>query len=105
MLLLKCQRWDYKPVEKSKEVEEVKVPNIDFDSLAKSISKELDELENNSLKYEEIKVTPMSEVTKTTAPRQPETFSSVYVGTPAKEMTKEEMELPKRIDLPARKSE
>ena len=95
----------YKPVEKSKEVEEVKVPNIDFDSLAKSISKELDELENNSRKYEEIKVTPMSEVTKATAPRQPETFSSVYVGTPAKEMTKEEMELPKRIDLPARKSE
>ena len=95
----------YKPVEKSKEVEEVKVPNIDFDSLAKSISKELDELENNSRKYEEIKVTPMSEVTKTTSPRQPETFSSVYVGTPAKEMPKEEMELPKRIDLPARKSE
>lgn len=95
----------YKPVEKSKEVEEVKVPNIDFDSLAKSISKELDELENNSRKYEEIKVTPMSEVTKTTAPRQPETFSSVYVGTPAKEMPKEEIELPKRIDLPARKSE
>ena len=95
----------YKPVEKSKEVEEVKVPNIDFDSLAKSISKELDELENNSRKYEEIKVTPMSEVTKATSPRQPETFSSVYVGTPAKEMPKEEMELPKRIDLPARKSE
>ena len=95
----------YKPVEKSKEVEEVKVPNIDFDSLAKSISKELDELENNSRKYEEIKVTPMSEVTKTTSPKQPETFSSVYVGTPAKEMPKEEMELPKRIDLPARKSE
>lgn len=95
----------YKPVEKSKEVEEVKVPNIDFDSLAKSISKELDELENNSRKYEEIKVTPMSEVTKATTTRQPETFSSVYVGTPAKEMPKEEMELPKRIDLPARKSE
>ena len=95
----------YKPVEKSKEVEEVKIPNIDFDSLAKSISKELDELENNSRKYEEIKVTPMSEVTKATTTRQPETFSSVYVGTPAKEMTKEEMELPKRIDLPARKSE
>ena len=95
----------YKPVEKSKEVEEVKVPNIDFDSLAKSISKELDELENNSRKYEEIKVTPMSEVTKATSPRQPETFSSVYVGTPAKEMPKEEMKLPKRIDLPARKSE
>ena len=95
----------YKPVEKSKEVEEVKVPNIDFDSLAKSISKELDELENNSRKYEEIKVTPMSEVTKATSTRQPETFSSVYVGTPAKEMPKEEIELPKRIDLPARKSE
>ena len=95
----------YKPVEKSKEVEEVKVPNIDFDSLAKSISKELDELENNSRKYEEIKVTPMSEVTKATTTRQPETFSSVYVGTPAKEMPKEEMKLPKRIDLQARKSE
>lgn len=95
----------YKPVEKSKEVEEVKVPNIDFDSLAKSISKELDELESDSRKYEEIKVTPMSEVTKTPSTRQPETFSSVYVGTPAKEMPKEEMELPKRIDLPARKSE
>ena len=47
----------------------------------------------------------MSEVTKTSSTRQPETFSSVYVGTPAKEMPKEEMELPKRIDLPARKSE
>lgn len=95
----------YKPTEKKEEAEAVKVPNIDFDSLAKSISKELDELESDSRKYEEIKVTPMSEVTKTTSARQPETFSSVYVGTPVKEVPKEEIELPKRIDLPAKKSE
>ena len=94
----------YKPVEKT-EAEPIKVPNIDFDSLAKSISRELDELENNS-KYEEIKVTPMSEVTgNRTNVRQPETFSSVYVKEPVKETPKETIELPKRIDLPARKSE
>ena len=94
----------YKPVEKT-EAEPIKVPNIDFDSLAKSISKELDELENDSKKYDEVKVTPMREVTRPTHVREPETFSSVYVREPVKEMPKETMELPKRIDLPARKSE
>ena len=95
----------YKPSEKPKEVESIKVPNIDFDSLAKSISKELDELENDSRKYDEIKVTPMSEVTKTRTARQPETFSSVYVREEAKETPKETIDLPKKIDLPAKKSE
>ena len=90
----------YKPVEKT-ETEPIKVPNIDFDSLAKSISKELDELEQSS-KYEEVKVTPIKEVTASpNNVKQPETFSSVYV----KETPKETIELPKRIDLPARKSE
>lgn len=90
----------YKPVEKT-ETEPIKVPNIDFDSLAKSISKELDELEHSS-KYEEVKVTPIKEVTASpNNVKQPETFSSVYV----KETPKETIELPKRIDLPARKSE
>ena len=94
----------YKPTEKT-ETEAIKVPNIDFDSLAKSISKELDELENDSKKYEEIKVTPISEVTSQSTVRQPETFSSVYVREQVKETPKETIELPKRIDLPARKSE
>ena len=94
----------YKPVEKT-ETEAIKVPNIDFDALAKSISKELDELESDSKKYDEIKITPMSEVTKKQEPvRSPETFSSVYVREP-KEAPSEKIELPKRIDLPARKSE
>ena len=85
--------------------ETIKVPNIDFDTLAKSISKELDELENDSKKYDEIKVTPMSEVTKKEEPeRNKEVFSSVYVREP-KEVPTEKIELPKRIDLPARKSE
>ena len=94
----------YKPVEKN-DVETIKVPNIDFDSLAKSISKELDELENDSKKYDEVKVTPMSEVTKRSEPeRNRETFSSVYVREP-KVIQPEKIELPKKIDLPARKSE
>ncbi len=94
----------YKPVEKN-DAETIKVPNIDFDALAKSISKELDELENDSKKYDEIKVTPMSEVTKKEEPeRNKKVFSSVYVREP-KEVPTEKIELPKRIDLPARKSE
>lgn len=94
----------YKPVEKN-DTEPIKVPNIDFDALAKSISKELDELENDSKKYDEVKVTPISEVTKREEPeRKRETFSSVYVREP-KEVPAEKIELPKRIDLPARKSE
>ncbi len=92
----------YKPIEKTTS-DPIKVPNIDFDSLAKSISKELDELENDTKKYEEIKVTPISEVakTETNTVKQPETFSSVYV----KEEPKTEIELPKRIDLPVKKND
>lgn len=95
----------YNPAEKQVETESIKVPNIDFDSLAKSISKELDELENNSRKYDEIKVTPLHDITKHEEDKQPETFSSVYVREPIKEIPKVEIELPKKIDLPARKSE
>lgn len=96
----------YKPVEKT-EAEAIKVPNIDFDALAKSISKELDELENDSKRYEDVKVTPINEVTRPTPVRQPETFSSVYVREEPKATSSinEGIELPKRIDLPARKSE
>lgn len=94
----------YKPAEKI-ETEKIKVPSIDFDALAKSISKELDELEKDSKKYEDITVTPMSEVTAQNNLKQPETFSSVYVREPIKEPVKEKIELPKKIDLPARKSE
>ena len=94
----------YKPAEKI-ETEKIKVPSIDFDALAKSISKELDELEKDSKKYEEITVTPMNEVTNSNNLKKPETFSSVYVREPIKEPVKEKIELPKKIDLPARKSE
>ena len=65
----------------------------------------LDELEKDSKKYEEITVTPMNEVTNSNNLKKPETFSSVYVREPIKEPVKEKIELPKKIDLPARKSE
>lgn len=94
----------YKPTEKI-ETEKIKVPNIDFDALAKSISKELDELEKDSKKYEEVTVTPISQVTNSNPSIKPQTFSSVYVKEPIKEPVKEKIELPKKIDLPARKSE
>lgn len=94
----------YKPVEKT-EPETIKVPNIDYDSLARSISEELDELEKDSRRHEELKVTPINEVIAPDAPKNPSTFSSVYVKPTPKEMPKETIELPKRIDLPARKSE
>ena len=93
----------YKPAEKVQtETETIKVPNIDFDSLAKSISKELDELENDSKKYDEIKVTPIHEITKE-EPEKREVFSSVYVKEEPKVMREEKIELPKKIELPARK--
>ena len=94
----------YKPVEKEP-TEPVKVPNIDFDALAKSISKELDDLESSSKKYDEIKVTPINEITKPEVEKKPQTFSSVYVNEPPKVVPKEKIELPKKIELPARKSE
>lgn len=91
----------YKPIEKI-ESEEIKVPNIDFDAIAKSISKELDELEKSTMNHtEEIKVTPMSEITKKPANQ----FSSVYVSEPVKNTVKDPMDLPKKIDLPTKKSE
>lgn len=91
----------YKPIEKP-EVEEIEVPSVDFDALAKSISDELDELENNTNTYhEEVKVTPINEVVSKPATQ----FSSVYVNEPVKPAVSEEMELPKKIDLPTMKSD
>lgn len=89
----------YKPVEKV-ESENVNVPNIDFEAIAKSISQELDELERNTNKnkYEEIKVTPMSEINRNSSNQ----FSSVYVNTPVRKEP-EPVGLPKRIDLPTKK--
>jgi len=90
----------YKPIEKPKS-EEVNVPSIDFDALAKSISDELDELENSSNNYhEEVKVTPINEVVSKPATQ----FSSVYVSEPTKPVVTENVELPKKIDLPAMKT-
>lgn len=90
----------YKPIEKV-ETEEIEVPGIDFDALAKSISDELDELENSSNTYhDEVKVTPINEVVS-----KPTTqFSSVYVNEPVKPVVSESMDLPKKIDLPTMKS-
>lgn len=91
----------YKPIERP-EVEEIEVPTVDFDALAKSISDELDELENSTNTYhEEVKVTPINEVVSKPATQ----FSSVYVNEPVKPVVKEEMELPKKIDLPTMKSD
>ncbi len=95
----------YKPVEEIKK-ENIKVPNIDFDAIAESISKELDELEKTTTnnRYEEVKVTPMSEITPKPSANQ---FSSVYVHKEASApMPKEPtFDLPKRIDLPKRRDE
>lgn len=91
----------YKPIEKP-ESEEIEVPNIDFDALAKSISDELDELENSNDNYhEEVKVTPIEEVVSKPATQ----FSSVYVNEPAKPVVSEGVDLPKKIDLPTMKSD
>lgn len=92
----------YRPTEKSNN-ETIAVPKIDFDSLAKSISKELDELEKDTKRYEEVKITPIKEVTKQVTPK--EVYSSVHVAKPNVEPVKESIELPKRIDLPAKKGE
>lgn len=75
---------------------------IDFDAIAKSISKELDELENATKYHEEPKVTPMSEVVASKPVNQ---FSSVYVNKPAEPVTPTPMDLPQKIDLPTRKTE
>lgn len=86
----------YKPVEKV-ELSNINVPNIDFDAIAKSISKELDELENtttnNAPKIEPVRHPTMNQ------------FSSVYVQNGPKPTPPENMEMPKRIDLPTKKDE
>lgn len=90
----------YKPIEKT-ESEEIEVPSIDFDALAKSISDELDELENSTNTYhEEVKVTPIDEVVNKPANQ----FSSVYVNQPVKPVVNDNVDLPKKIDLPTMKS-
>lgn len=86
----------YKPVEKV-ELSNINVPNIDFDAIAKSISKELDELENtttaNTPKIEPVRRPTMNQ------------FSSVYVQNGPKPTPPENMEMPKKIDLPTKKDE
>lgn len=90
----------YKPIEKT-ENEEIEVPSIDFDALAKSISDELDELENSTNTYhEDVKVTPIDEVVNRPATQ----FSSVYVNQPVKPIVNDNVDLPKKIDLPTMKS-
>ena len=84
----------YKPVETAS-IPEVKVPNIDFDALAKSISDELDELEKSTPKVTPVE--PQNDVSSL------ESFSSVYVDAPHRPSPKSEpIDLPKKIDLPKR---
>ena len=94
--------------------EEVKVPKIDFDAIAESISKELDELEKSTVNnnYEDIKVTPINEIA-TPEVKQPvnptpvhasNQFSSVYV-TPQQPQEIPVVDIPKKIDLPTKRSE
>lgn len=90
----------YKPIEKPV-ADEIDVPNVDFDALAKSISDELDELENSTNNYrEDVKVTPIDEVVSKPVTQ----FSSVYVNEPVKPVVKSGMDLPNKIDLPAIKT-
>lgn len=86
----------YKPVEKV-ELSNINVPNIDFDAIAKSISKELDELENTTTAN-----TPKIEPVRRPTTNQ---FSSVYVQNGPKPTPPENMEMPKKIDLPTKKDE
>ena len=91
----------YKPEATIKEEKpEIKVPNIDFDALASSISKELDELEKNSKNIEEVNVTPIEDIAPV---KQANQFSSVYVTEPAKPVN-QPMDMPKKIDLPTMKN-
>ncbi len=91
----------YKPIEEPKK-EEINVPNIDFDALAASISKELDDLEKTTTKkgIEDIKVTPISEISNIKEDNKESQFSSVYVSKPAQRTP---IDLPKKIDLPEKK--
>jgi len=86
----------YEPIEKT-QVEDVKVPNIDFDTLAETISKELDELEKNTVnKYEQV---------KTYNDTNRNQFSSVYVTEPVKQTVSPKLDMPTKIDLPSLKSD
>lgn len=94
----------YKPIEEIKnENDEIKVPSIDFDALAKSISEELDELEKSSSKREEVHVTPINEVKSKPSVQ----YSSVYINEPVKQQEQKasKVDLPTPIDLPTKKDE
>ena len=78
------------------EAEEVKMPNIDFDAIAKSISAELDELEKTN---SNVKVTPINEITGNTPVNN---SSSIYVNKPEMTVPVTHIDLPKKIDLPDR---
>ncbi len=88
----------YQPVEPPKP-EPVTVPNIDFDAIAKSISKELDELEKSNTK-----VTPMNEVIPENHVKEPNNnISSIYVNSGVKSTRATTIDMPKKIDLPTKK--
>ncbi len=87
----------YQPIERP-ETSEIKVPSIDFDAIAKSISAELDDLESRK------RITPMSEINRLTPEPLPRDASPVYVNTPAHvEAPTSRIDLPKKIDLPTKK--
>lgn len=90
----------YNPVEPI-EATTVDVPAIDFDAIAKSISKELDDLEKES-KNSYVEVTPMEEITTPISE-----IKTTNVDEPVKVTVapKTKIELPKKIDLPAKKDE
>lgn len=90
----------YNPVEPI-EATTVDVPTIDFDAIAKSISKELDDLEKES-KNSYVEVTPMEEITTPLNEVKTTTESEPVKVTVA---PKTKIELPKKIDLPAKKDE
>lgn len=89
----------YKPVEPV-EAQVVDVPNIDFDAIAKSIAKELDELEHDNTTNDV--VTPIEEVVSS----KPE-VSNLYTNEVVKPTVeaKTKIVLPKRIELPQTKKE
>ena len=85
----------YKPVN-NVSAEEVKMPNIDFDALAKTISAELDELEKSN----SAKVTPISDITNNNGGDE---FSPVYVNKAVNRTSSGSVDLAKKIDLPTKK--
>ena len=96
----------------TEKVEEIKIPNFNFDELAASIANELNELENSQKEIvepiisEEVKpepiinnvnetpvVTPINEVVKPIQ-QKPVTFSSVYINKPAEPVINEAVTTP-----------